>query len=402
MKKEDTMNKYIEKILNGEIQENISLELKSTYYYDNDKKIKKQINEIEDPEDKKKRKNEWGRNKRESKRTLLKEVNAFLNTEGGVLIYGITDDYKLSNEFQHDKVSDLAQSLSQIINSSIYPKPDIEVQSTIFEEHPLIYINVPSGINKPYAVVNDKKCFNFFIRENSESVKMDFGMLKQLIISDHSVLENFEKSFKTDIEKIKHLDIIQEDNFKMFLYVKPYTNKESYNLEDFGRNSISTADFKILSNPILLYEHPNFLWLIMNQSDNSMFFVAADNDKGISEFYSKKYNMDKFIVPLDDLISWFIKGFHKIMIQYHNNNIKFPFIIEMGLIDADGSVGKFNEVGIFESIDSNNKFISTKPIIIEKYNLDNVNLQKIPQDNEKILKELFKTFENHYGGNSVN
>lgn len=112
---------------------------------------------------------------KEHENNLLKEVAAFSNTAGGVLIYGITESgrggYPIAIE-GIDKNCNV-ERLEQVIISNIIPRIGVLIKSITLPEKPekmILIIQIPEGQNQPYYNNRSQK---FYKRYNFEAKEMD-------------------------------------------------------------------------------------------------------------------------------------------------------------------------------------------------------------------------------------
>lgn len=108
-----------------------------------------------------------------NKKEISKDVSAFANADGGLIIYGIAenDDHKadLLSLIGKDKIS--FDSLQQIIDSRIQRKIDgILIEPIDYGENLYIYlVRIPLSPNAPHQSA-DKR---FYVRRNSQAVMME-------------------------------------------------------------------------------------------------------------------------------------------------------------------------------------------------------------------------------------
>ncbi len=84
---------------------------------------------------------------------LASEIVAFLNSEGGRILVGITDDGEIEG-LTHSQIDNLNQWIGNACRNKIYPTAKVETQTIICEKKNILIINIPKGENKPYAVNN--------------------------------------------------------------------------------------------------------------------------------------------------------------------------------------------------------------------------------------------------------
>ena len=111
-------------------------------------------------------------------KSWLKSVSAFANGEGGVLVFGITDD---------DVVVGLAhaeedgETISENVKTKLDPVPNINLEYKEVEEAKLILLHVQSSDETPCYYIGDKQRIAY-IRIGNESVVADRTQLRNLVM----------------------------------------------------------------------------------------------------------------------------------------------------------------------------------------------------------------------------
>ena len=111
-------------------------------------------------------------------KSWLKSVSAFANGEGGVLIFGISDDgYVLGLA---DAEGD-AEKISEEIKSKLDPVPAVKLELKEADCKKLVLLHVYPGQETPYYYIGDKQRLAF-VRIGNESVVADRIQLKSLVL----------------------------------------------------------------------------------------------------------------------------------------------------------------------------------------------------------------------------
>ncbi|MDD6851371.1 MAG: ATP-binding protein [Bacteroidales bacterium] len=111
-------------------------------------------------------------------KSWLKSVSAFANGEGGVLVFGITDD---------DVVVGLAhaeedgETISENVKTKLDPVPNINLEYKEVDGAKLILLHVQSSDETPCYYIGDKQRIAY-IRIGNESVVADRTQLRSLVI----------------------------------------------------------------------------------------------------------------------------------------------------------------------------------------------------------------------------
>ena len=111
-------------------------------------------------------------------KSWLKSVSAFANGEGGILIFGISDDDEIVG--LADAESD-AERISEEIKTKLDPVPVVNLEYKEIDGKRLILLHVYSGQETPYYYIGDKQRLAF-VRIGNESVTADRIQLKTLVL----------------------------------------------------------------------------------------------------------------------------------------------------------------------------------------------------------------------------
>lgn len=130
---------------------------------------------------------------RNKPKSWLKSVSAFANGEGGLLVFGITDN---------DEVVGLANAeldaecISEAIKTKLDPIPLTDLQFKIIDAKKLIFLQVMPGQETPYYYIGDKQRLAY-VRIGNESVVADRVQLKNLVMkgSGHT-FDSMPSSYK--------------------------------------------------------------------------------------------------------------------------------------------------------------------------------------------------------------
>lgn len=108
----------------------------------------------------------------------LKSVSAFANGEGGILIFGISDDDHIIGLV--DAEGD-AEKISEEIKSKLDPVPVVNLEYKEIDGKKLVLLQVYPGQETPYYYIGDKQRLAF-VRVGNESVTADRIQLKSLVL----------------------------------------------------------------------------------------------------------------------------------------------------------------------------------------------------------------------------
>ena len=115
---------------------------------------------------------------RNKSKSWLKSVSAFANGEGGVLIWGISDNDEVIGLV--DAKGD-AEFISEVIKTKLDPVPVISLEFNVVNEKQLVVLYVNAGQETPYYYIGDKQRIAY-VRIGNESVVADRIQLKSLVM----------------------------------------------------------------------------------------------------------------------------------------------------------------------------------------------------------------------------
>lgn len=115
---------------------------------------------------------------RNKPKSWLKSVSAFANGDGGVLVFGITDDDEVVGLINAEED---AENISEAVKTKLDPIPVIDLQFKDINGKKLIVLRVMSGQETPYYYIGDKQRLAF-VRIGNESVVADRIQLKSLVM----------------------------------------------------------------------------------------------------------------------------------------------------------------------------------------------------------------------------
>lgn len=115
---------------------------------------------------------------RNKSKSWLKSVSAFANGEGGVLVWGISDNDEVVGLV--DAKGD-AEFISEVIKTRLDPVPVISLEFKVVDEKQLVLLHVNAGQETPYYYIGDKQRLAY-VRIGNESVVADRIQLKSLVM----------------------------------------------------------------------------------------------------------------------------------------------------------------------------------------------------------------------------
>ena len=107
------------------------------------------------------------------KNDFIETVVAFLNTNRGVILVGVSDGGSVLGSQRN------VEDIQKLIHDSCDPPPtDIKVEEKEISGKRVVVVDVPEGDSKPYQSRRDK---NFYVRHNATDMKMERSELIELL-----------------------------------------------------------------------------------------------------------------------------------------------------------------------------------------------------------------------------
>ncbi len=125
---------------------------------------------------------------------IAKELIAFANTKGGMLIFGVRDNGKVLGIESEKEIDELVK-----ITANVYCNPPVEYELNFYEDKDklLAVVSVPESQKKPHRIEDYKKQLDLntaqvYVRVNDKSVLASKEMIKILQIrAEKSPLKNY-------------------------------------------------------------------------------------------------------------------------------------------------------------------------------------------------------------------
>lgn len=144
---------------------------------------------------------------------IAKEIIAFANTSGGVIIFGINDNGKIYGVQSEKEVTEL---LKETITNYCEPVPIYKVSYIDINNSEIVVLEVTESINKPHRIQDFKSILELntaqvYIRVNDKSVPASKEMIKLLQTrSTEAKLKNYSigKNEKIVFDYLKINDFI--------------------------------------------------------------------------------------------------------------------------------------------------------------------------------------------------
>lgn len=138
-------------------------------------------------------------------KSLAKEVCAFANADGGILLIGVADTGKIKPlNITNELKSRLQDTINQI-------EPKIRVEIVVHEEEGILQVNIPKGANRPYSCSD-----GFYLRIGPNSQKLGRNEIIELFQSEGLIqfdkLEHQRADFLSDFDRFAYHNFLTKAN----------------------------------------------------------------------------------------------------------------------------------------------------------------------------------------------
>ena len=177
-------------------------------------------------------------------KSWLKSVSAFANSKGGIILFGVDDS---THELKGlDNIQQVAEKITEIINTKILPLPRYEINSFTENGKDFLELKIGDGPSTPYYLVIDGRK-EAFIRSGNQSIPAPEHILNNLILKGKNL--TFD-ALPTDYK-------INDLSFTLLAAtIKEKTNKKFDENKDFFSLGLANTE-KELTNAGLLLSDQN-------------------------------------------------------------------------------------------------------------------------------------------------
>lgn len=153
-----------------------------------------------------------------SAKDLAKEFVAFLNAQGGMVIFGVEDDGTIKG-LTTDEIEKLGQNIGNTANENVKPPFHPIVENISVGEAKLVVVYVPNGTSKPYSTSSGE----YYIKSSADKKKISQEELRRLFADSKRLYADEETISGTDMSNLD-LDgfykYLEKDNIKIYEELK--------------------------------------------------------------------------------------------------------------------------------------------------------------------------------------
>lgn len=147
---------------------------------------------------------------------IAKEMIAFANSKGGMILFGVDDDRTIVGVESEKGEMELIDTAARF-----YCEPEIvyEAEIVLIKSSDVVVVNIPESTNKPHKLLsdNDSDEVKVYIRYNDKSVlasRETINILKGSNIKSHPVKINFGEIEKLLLKYLEENERITVKGFK--------------------------------------------------------------------------------------------------------------------------------------------------------------------------------------------
>lgn len=146
--------------------------------------------------------------------SLAKEMVAFANSEGGIIIFGVADDQQIIG-LSTEEIETLRQLSANVANENISPPIYPLLEIVTLNHCDVVIVTVAKGVSKPYST----KSGEYYIKSGSEKKIISPEELKRLFIqsnhnyADEEILVN---SSINDLNTELFYQFLEKENSKIY------------------------------------------------------------------------------------------------------------------------------------------------------------------------------------------
>ncbi len=210
---------------------------------------------------------------------LAKEFGAFSNAQGGIIIFGVTDDGEIKG-LSTDEVESLGQLIGNVADNNIKPPIHPLIQNMSIGDKKLVIVSIKNGTSKPYATSSG----DYYIKSSSDKKKISQEELRRLFAESKRLYAD------EDIVNETTLSDLNSEQFFIFL---EKDNKQVY--EELKQGNLEL--YTVLENRELARDNQltlagNLIFGLNPQKFNKSFYIDCvyfdGNDVSVNKFHSKE------------------------------------------------------------------------------------------------------------------
>lgn len=339
--------------------------------------------------------------KGDDRKEFLADISAFINTEGGVLIFGIKELKdgsgqnsgipELKTPIKIDNLDKLTQQIEDLVQNNLEPRVgNLGINSIEVEDGKyILIISTQKTFGLPHMVTY-KATNKFYKRRNSGKYLVDVYELQYSFVQSLKNREQAERFRQTRVNIVRNLEFIPKLDIEgsFFLHVIPINNLE-YEIDFTSQTTLNFLSKKMIPIRNLGWDYQHNLEGFMTFSSNhesAPYSYCQLFRNGVLEFYTSHMHFQRENNP--KILDVFGKFLENTTIDYVKKSfeifkyfqIEAPFIIMISLFDIKNGTLLYQDHWRNSSREINQEKLLLPPTIIYDQQVD-------------LTKELKKVFD---------
>ncbi len=236
-----------------------------------------------------------------SSKDLAKEFVAFLNAQGGIVIFGVADDGEIRG-LSVDEIETLGQLIGNVAEQNVKPPFHPITENISIGDKKLVLVHIPQGISKPYATSSG----DYYIKSSADKKKISQEELRRLFAESKRLFADEEVVLSTDIMDLDtslFYKFLEKDNIRIY--------------EELQAEKLSLQ--QVLENLELLKDNRltlagNLIFGLNPQKFNKSFYVDCcyfdGNDISVDKYISKKLIDGSFLTMFNKALDFAKSNLH--------------------------------------------------------------------------------------------
>lgn len=339
--------------------------------------------------------------KGDDRKEFLADISAFINTEGGVLIFGIKEQKDESGQnlgipdsmtpIQIENIDKLNQQIEDLIQNNLEPKvgniglKPIQVEGDKY----IVIISMQKTFGLPHMVTY-KASNKFYKRRNSGKYLVDVYELQSAFVQSLENRERAERFRQVRVNSVRNLDFIPKLDIagSYFLHIIPINNLE-YEIDFTSQSTLDFLREKMIPIRSSGWDHRHNLEGFMTFSSNHEkvpYSYCQLFRNGVLEFYTSHMHIQRENKP--EILDIFGQLLENATIDYVKRSfevfkhfqIEAPYIVMISLFDIKNGVLHYQDHWRSSSREINQDKLLLPPTVIYNQQID-------------LAKELKKVFD---------
>jgi predicted HTH transcriptional regulator len=146
--------------------------------------------------------------------SLAKEMVAFSNSEGGIIIFGVADNKEIKG-LNTETIEKLGQLVANVANENIRPPIHPLTKIKTINGLKLMMVTIHKGISKPYSTTSGE----YYIKSGSDKKIISQPELKRLFAQSNNLYADEEIVFNTkitDLNKELFYEFLEKEDLRIY------------------------------------------------------------------------------------------------------------------------------------------------------------------------------------------